>query len=73
MPIPWAQFDNFGWSLATGDFDGDRHDDLVVGVPFHDGAGIGDDVGAAVLLQGALFADSFDWDGSLLFWSAVAP
>ena len=73
MPIPWADWDNFGWSLATGDFDGNLHDDLVVGVPFHDVASVGTEVGAAVVLRGALFADSLDWDGSLLFWSEVAP
>jgi hypothetical protein len=29
-------FDNFGASLAAGDFNGDGHDDLAVGVPFED-------------------------------------
>lgn len=28
--------DFFGWSLATGDFDGDGYDDLAVGTPFED-------------------------------------
>lgn len=26
-------YDNFGWALAVGDFNGDRYDDLAVGVP----------------------------------------
>ena len=29
-----ASNDVFGWSLATGDFDGDGYDDLAVGAPF---------------------------------------
>ena len=28
--------DRFGWSLASGDFDGDGYDDLVVGSPYED-------------------------------------
>jgi hypothetical protein len=28
--------DRFGWALATGDFDGDRYDDLAIGVPFEE-------------------------------------
>jgi hypothetical protein len=28
--------DRFGWTLATGDFDGDRYDDLAIGVPFEE-------------------------------------
>lgn len=29
--------DNFGWALSVGDFDGDGHDDLAIGVPGEDG------------------------------------
>lgn len=29
-------YDGFGWSLASGDFDGDQVDDLAVGAPFED-------------------------------------
>jgi len=30
------EYDNFGFSLAAGDFNGDGHDDLAIGVPFDD-------------------------------------
>ncbi|MGH2652429.1 MAG: integrin alpha [Actinomycetota bacterium] len=33
------EFDNFGFSLASGDFDGDGFDDLAVGVPLEDVGG----------------------------------
>jgi len=28
--------DRFGWALATGDFDGDKYDDLAIGVPYEE-------------------------------------
>jgi hypothetical protein len=28
--------DNFGWSLTAGDFNGDKRDDLAIGVPYDD-------------------------------------
>ncbi len=43
--------DLFGWRLASGDFDGDGRDELVVGVPYEDiGAVI--DAGAVHVLHG---------------------
>jgi hypothetical protein len=33
---PTEAFDQFGWILSSGDFDGDKYDDLVVGIPFKD-------------------------------------
>ncbi|MEO0558440.1 MAG: T9SS type A sorting domain-containing protein [Bacteroidota bacterium] len=44
--------DGFGYALATGDFDRDGHDDLVVGVPFED-IGSVNDAGAAQVIFGA--------------------
>ena len=34
LHIEIGAWENFGWSLAAGDFDGDGRDDLAVGVPF---------------------------------------
>jgi hypothetical protein len=45
-------FDNFGWFLAAGDFNGSGHDDLAIGVPFEDLSGR-DDVGAVNVLYGS--------------------
>lgn len=44
--------DRFGWSLTTGDFDGDGYDDLAVGIPLED---VGDtqDAGAVQVLYGS--------------------
>ncbi len=33
---PAEAFDNFGYSLAVGDFNGDNYGDLAVGIPFED-------------------------------------
>ncbi|WP_103287176.1 FG-GAP repeat protein [Candidatus Nitrosocaldus islandicus] len=44
--------DNFGWSLAAGDFNGDGKDDLAVGVPFEDIGSI-TDAGAVNILYGS--------------------
>jgi hypothetical protein len=61
-----------GMVLAAGDFDDNGHDDLVLGAPWHDVAGIGPDVGAAWVYYGALFADGLDGN-STIYWSASAP
>jgi hypothetical protein len=61
----------FGFALASGDFDGDGHADLAIGAPRQDGNG-GDNVGAEVVLYGALFADGFEI-GSTTFWAGQVP
>ena len=63
---------NLGWSLATGDFDGDGHADLAIGVPYRNVSGIGANVGRENILYGALFSDGF-YFGFPYYWSAVAP
>jgi len=63
--------DPFGWALASGDFDGDGHGDLAIGMPMADQPGAAD-VGAEVVLYGSLFADSFK-GGGFSPWTDVAP
>ena len=63
---------DFGRSLAAGDFDGNGFADLAIGVPYFDVAGIGANVGAEVVLYGAMFADGFEGENSSI-WSSVAP
>jgi hypothetical protein len=54
VPGDPAAGDLFGNALAAGDFDGDGHDDLAVGVPYQDQVGgiVIPSVGAVVLLRG---------------------
>jgi hypothetical protein len=61
----------FGRALGVGDFDGNGHADLVVGVPKDDEDGLFD-VGSEVVLYGSLFADGFE-SGELDAWSDVEP
>ncbi len=49
--------DQSGWSLASGDVDGDRKPELVIGVPFHGPDGALMAGSAYVLKGGALSAD----------------
>ena len=63
---------DLGRSLATGDFDGDGHADLAIGVPYRHINGAGDDVGRESVLYGALFADGFYYGGAY-YWSEFAP
>jgi Zn-dependent metalloprotease len=44
--------DKFGWSLASGDFNGDSYDDLAIGVPYEDFAGVVD-TGVVNILYGS--------------------
>ena len=60
----------FGYTLSSGDFDGDGHADLAVGSPWEDQGGIAD-VGAETVLYGALFADGVE-TGTTSLWSQNA-
>src|SRR6185436_20149120 len=59
------QGDNFGLSLAAGDFDDDTFDDLVIGVPFED-IGPSQDAGAVHVIYGSL--TGLDAAGSQVWW-----
>jgi hypothetical protein len=69
IPGDAEEFDNFGYSLACGDFDDDSFDDLAIGVPFED---LGGSIfaGMIVILPGfsgglaSDFAYSIDQDSS---------
>jgi FG-GAP repeat len=61
----------FGYALAAGDFDGDGHDDLGIGVPGDDMPGILD-VGGEIALYGSLFSDGFE-SGDHGFWTTSVP
>ena len=63
---------NLGWSLATGDFDGDGHADLAIGVPYRNVSGVGANVGRENVLYGALFSDGFFY-GFPYYWSELVP
>jgi hypothetical protein len=45
--------DGYGWSLCSGDFDGDGFDDMAVGIPWRDYYGTGN-VGAVAILSGTV-------------------
>jgi len=59
--------DQFAAALTSGDFDGDGHADLVIGIPNEDGGPGGDavDSGKVAVLHGA--ADGFDFDHPRFF------
>ena len=56
--------DRFGFSLAAGDFDDDGYDDLAVGVPYEDVAGVSN-AGMVIIIFGSAAgltgSDSQDW------------
>jgi hypothetical protein len=72
IPGGVEDYQNLGWSIATGDFDGDGHADLAIGVPYRNIDGIGANVGRVNVLYGALFSDGFFY-GFPYYWSALAP
>lgn len=61
----------FGRALATGDFDGDRAFDLVIGIPNQDGPG-GANVGAEMVIYGGLLSDGFE-SGATARWTGTVP
>ncbi len=63
---------DLGRSLAAGDFDGDGHSDLAIGIPYRDVSGIGIDVGRENVLYGSIFSDGFLY-GNATFWSVEVP
>jgi len=48
--------DRFGYSLTTGDFDGNQYDDLVIGVPY-EGVGKQSSAGAVNVIYGGMGSD----------------
>jgi hypothetical protein len=52
IPTPAIADEAFGWALITGHFSGDRHADLVIGLPFHDVNGASG-AGAVYIVHGA--------------------
>ena len=49
----------YGYAVATGDFDADGYADLAIGAPFEDENGLLN-VGAEVVLYGSLFSDGLE-------------
>jgi hypothetical protein len=62
-------FDNFGYALATGDFNGDFYADLAIGVPY-EGVGDIEGAGAASVVYGSASGLSIDGDQ---FWHQDSP
>lgn len=67
IPYELAEFlDQFGYSLATGRFNGDANDDLAIGVPFEDRAATGGsyvDAGAVHVVYGSQYGLRTPADG----------
>ena len=63
---------DMGRALAAGDFDGNGHSDLAIGIPYRDRRRHLQIVGDEIVLYGALFADGFA-AGNDGFWSEFNP
>ena len=70
-----AQGNLYGSAVAFGRFDGDLHDDVLIGAPGEDaeveGATVAD-AGGFYVLPGSLFSDGFDF-GNAGYWSEFHP
>ncbi|MEZ4655008.1 MAG: FG-GAP repeat protein, partial [Candidatus Eisenbacteria bacterium] len=53
--------DNFGWAVASGDFNGDGYDDLAMGLPSDD-RGINDNEGSIVVALGSRYGITHSGD-----------
>jgi hypothetical protein len=62
----------WGFSLASGDFDGNGFDDLAIGAPARNASASQPDTGAVAVIYGQLFADGFE-SGNAGEWSQVMP
>jgi FG-GAP repeat len=51
--VPATALDGFGSSVGAGDFDGDGHDDLAIGIPYRDQSATTPDSGSAAVLYGS--------------------
>jgi hypothetical protein len=65
----WEWYQDFGTSLAAGDFDGDGHLDLAIGAPWDDEYDL-EDIGTVTVLRGSLFADGFE-TATTTYWSSA--
>ncbi|MEO8198294.1 MAG: FG-GAP repeat protein [Thermoanaerobaculia bacterium] len=63
---------SFGGVLATGDFDGNGYEDLVIGHPQRVVGGI-PGAGSELVLYSSTFGDGFDNFGDTFDWSATIP
>lgn len=70
MPGAREAGDEFGWSLAAGDFNADGRDDLAIGVPFENISGK-IDVGMVTILKGQT-GSGLSTTGALLLHQGVA-
>ena len=67
MPGNFHPDQEAGRTLATGDFDGDGHADLVVGIP-RCNSDLFANVGCEIVVYGSLFSDGFE-TANLERWS----